>query len=1007
MYYKQLFLSILILLLASGTGFGAVEGLVGHWSLDEGSGAIANDSSEYANGGVLQGTPQWVDGHIKGGLSFNGSTDYVEVPHSTAFETITNQVTICAWINVDNFINWAAIVGKGTTNSPWNMQIWGDGSLRIAINFKNPPGHVGGRQDINSFAKMATGVWIHTAVTCDGSTIRFYMNGVEDTAGAVNTEVVFGSNTEAMSIGADFPGGDEYFDGTIDDVWVFNRALSTQELANVMAGVSAGFASGPNPADAATDVSRDVILNWSPGEYATTHDVYFGKTFADINDATVATAAGLDVNSLDPRRLQFGKKYYWRVDEVNGAPDNTVFKGAVWSFAVEPYSIEIPGANTVATASSSSNEFSEPGKTLDGSGLGEDGIHAIATETMWFTATDDVAPWIQYEFDGVKKLDIMTVWNSNSSAEGFVGYGVKGVLIETSVDGQTWDVFEDVNEFSRATGLPTYNQPDEIVLGGIAVQMVRLTIQSNWGGILNSFSLSEVRFSAIPVAARTPVPVSEATGITPDAVLSWRAGREAAQSTVYVGTDPNEVAEGVAPSATSNTNSIDLGVFDLQLGTTYYWRVDEVNSAEAVSVWSGPVWSFSTVPALVVEDFESYNNDSPNRPFQTWIDGFGFTTPAPGNPGNGTGSGVGHDIWDPASEHYNGDIMETSNTMPGSGQSMPFYYTNSGGVASQTERTFATAQDWTIGGAQTLSIAFSGQIGNTGTLYAKINSTKVTYPRAATNLALGTWQAWNIDLSSMNVQAVTKLQIGVEGSGAIGMILIDDIRLHSTAGEMVYPVDPGSENLVGAWSFDEGSGTVVADSSGNGRNGTIIDATWDTGKQGSALSFDGFNAHVNIDGYQGIVGDGVETPPWSVTAWVKTFDGGEVVGWGGDGNGNRMEFRIDAGRTRAEGGGGATTGDTVMNDGDWHHIAMTVQPNSVYSTGIGLWLDGQLDTRSNSDPDPWHPTANFDMKIGVRYNGNGRLFTGEIDEVRIYDKVLSVEELLWLAGRTTPIDKSF
>ncbi len=87
------------------------------------------------------------------------------------------------------------------------------------------------------------------------------------------------------------------------------------------------------------------------------------------------------------------------------------------------------------------------------------------------------------------------------------------------------------------------------------------------------------------------------------------------QSTIYLGTDPNEVADGLAPSVTSNTNSINLIAFEVEMGKTYYWRVDEVNEAEADSVWAGPVWRFSTVASLAVDDFESYGNDSPDRPF--------------------------------------------------------------------------------------------------------------------------------------------------------------------------------------------------------------------------------------------------------------------------------------------------------------------------------------------------------------------------------------------------------
>ncbi|MCP4450525.1 MAG: discoidin domain-containing protein [Planctomycetes bacterium] len=59
------------------------------------------------------------------------------------------------------------------------------------------------------------------------------------------------------------------------------------------------------------------------------------------------------------------------------------------------------------------------------------------------TMTVDLDPWIQYEFDGVKKLDIMKVWNSNGAAESSVGWGVKDVEIAYSVDGETWDVLAD------------------------------------------------------------------------------------------------------------------------------------------------------------------------------------------------------------------------------------------------------------------------------------------------------------------------------------------------------------------------------------------------------------------------------------------------------------------------------------------------------------------------------------------------------------------------------------
>ena len=207
-------------------------------------------------------------------------------------------------------------------------------------------------------------------------------------------------------------------------------------------------------------------------------------------------------------------------------------------------------------------------------------------------------------------------------------------------------------------------------------------------------------------------------------------------------------------------------------------------------------------------------------------------------------------------------------------------------------------------------------------------------------------------------------------------------------------------NLAAWWKLDdEGTGTVI-DSSGNGHDGTIFGgAAFVPGMLGEALEFDGNNDYVNIDGYQGIVGDGTNTPAFSVTAWVRKQGplggDGEIVGWGNTGTGNRMEFRFNSGnnRVRIESGGGNAQNDTELTTDQWHHVALTVRENSTYESGVNFFLDGIDDTMPNTDPDSIHPTGNFDVKIGLRYNEDARLFTGLIDDVRIYDKKLTGTEV--------------
>ncbi len=554
--------------------------------------------------------------------------------------------------------------------------------------------------------------------------------------------------------------------------------------AETLAGI--GIAKGPFPADEAVDIPRDdTILSWSPGKFAATHNVYFGTDFKDVNDATVPTASGLDANSFDPKRLDFGQTYFWRVDEVNGTPDKTVYTGNVWSFEAEPYSIPIPGAEiSVIASSESQNGLSPAERVVDGSGLDDNGILSVQPDTMWFSATPDPDPWIRFDFDAVNKLDTMKVWNANGLAESGVGWGIKGVEILYSKDGETWTVLEGANEFSRAPGAYGYDQYDEIAFSGVTARHVRFNIQSNWGGFLPSYGLSEVQFNAIPTLARTPNPASGSVDIMPNALVTWRAGREADQHTIHLSTDENAVTDGSAPSTTSNAHSLDLGSLAVNLGETYYWRVDEINEAETPSVWTGPVWNLSTADALLVDDFEGYSNVSPDRPFQTWHDGFGYSADdffpvAYG--GNGTGSGAGHDIWSLSSPHYEGSIMEEDIAIAGSSQSLPFYY-NTGGVDPQIDRVWAVPQDWTLGGAQTLVVHFFGNPGNTGQLYVEVNKgAKVPYDGPAGAMTKPYWTQWNIDLSSLagNLQAVTQLSLGVQGGS--GVVYIDDILLYKDA----------------------------------------------------------------------------------------------------------------------------------------------------------------------------------------------------------------------------------
>ncbi len=531
---------------------------------------------------------------------------------------------------------------------------------------------------------------------------------------------------------------------------------------------AAGQARDPDPADGATAVYFQPVLGWTPGKFAATHDVYFGTSFDDVNSAgranplKVLVSQGQDPNTYTPAGpLDFGRVYYWRVDEVNAAPDSTIRRGLVWSFTTE--AVADPIANVTATASSTYAGTSAA-NTANGSGVTGD-LHGTDTATMWTAAQNGPLPaWIRYDFDHAYKLQEMWFWNYNDDMESLLGLGIKSAVIEYSTEGTTWKTLGTF-EFPQAAGAVGHAHDATVSFGGVTAQAVRITISSSYGAVVSG--LSEVRFYAIPTQARKPAPAGGAQDVSIDPTLTWWPGREAVSHQVYLGTDPNALtlADAVADAGYAAT---------LNLGTTYYWRVDEVNQAAAVTLWTGSVWSFTTTDHVTLEDMESYN-DTTDPVYEIWADGYDSST---------NGSRVGY--IDSANGTYNATTIRH-----GGRQSMPLAFGANGLTNSEAVRTFAPAQDWTRAGIKTLTLFFYGQTTNPTTVpfWVKLTdqsgkSAQVTYGAAAgenvANLAVAAWTQWNIPLSSFSGVTLSKIKsvtLGFGPAAGAGQVFIDDLQL--------------------------------------------------------------------------------------------------------------------------------------------------------------------------------------------------------------------------------------
>jgi hypothetical protein len=671
-----------ILVLAAGANAGE-SGLVGWWTLDDGAGSTVADSSGGGHdGSFVAGNPAWVGGRYGGALQFDGVSK-VEIPDHADFH-LEDAVTVALWANPEavQVEDAKFFIKQKSTYYPYCLQYDGN-SQTIYANISSDSAQFNTKPRLANFP----GQWVHLCFTYDGSALLLYKDGEEVARVAASGKLR--QNDLSLTVGGRLNSGNN-FKGMIDDVRLYNRALTRDEILQVMQGPPSGPASAPTPAIGAVEVPREVTLGWTPGEFADRHNVYFGTNADEVKNADTGSpllvGPDWEVTTFAPGRLEFGQTYYWRVDEISAPPDNTVFKGSTWSFTVE--SVAMPIDSITATASSQEPDQG-PENTVNQSGLTQE-LHSTGLADMWLSSPGDTGPvWIRYEFDKAYKLHEMMVWNYNGAGLNVV-YGLRNVTVEYSADGIDWILLGDVTEFPKAPGTGGYS-PGVLTLGDVVAQYVKVTANSNWsGGLFNQYGLSEVRFTAIPVSARKPEPALEATDVAADVTLGWQAGREAAGHNVYISDDLQAVTDSTAPAVAVSESR--FGPLDLDLGTTYYWRVDEVNEAAMPALWRGAIWSFSTAGYLVVDDFESYNDEEGQgtRIYETWIDGWA-------DPQRG-GSQVG----------YENPTFVEQTIVHGGRQSMPLLYDNTSFRYSEAQRTWPTVQNWAGHGADTLTLYFRG-----------------------------------------------------------------------------------------------------------------------------------------------------------------------------------------------------------------------------------------------------------------------------------------------------------
>lgn len=204
---------------------------VGWWRFDETSGLTAQDSSNYGNHGTLINGPVWTG---DGKLLFDGVDDYVEVPDSDSLD-LDNDITISAWVYLNTYIeDWPKIVIKphSAYDEPWEMYCIDLSHFGRYPRFLVTDGVAGGGLALayDDTIILSLNQWYHIAGTYDGSMISLYLDG--QLLDSRSSTISIGTNTMPVSIGGRL-GTNNSFDGQIDEVRMYNRSLTEEEVIDL------------------------------------------------------------------------------------------------------------------------------------------------------------------------------------------------------------------------------------------------------------------------------------------------------------------------------------------------------------------------------------------------------------------------------------------------------------------------------------------------------------------------------------------------------------------------------------------------------------------------------------------------------------------------------------------------------------------------------------------------------------------------------------------------------
>ena len=925
-------------------------GPVGHWKMDEKTGTSANDSSTYGNTGTLgAGTsaPTWTNGKYGSGLNFDGSNDYVSVGSNSSLNP--SQLTYSAWVKSSTDAN-ASVFSISNTADATKYIMFAVGPFTALLTdelfgvVNNDTGVRAGYTSSNR-NELFDGNWHYISVTANGSAYKLYLDGQSKTVtigqGSDNgSPSITGFNS--ANIGARNTGSlNSFWNGKLDDVKIYNYARNSKQIVEDM---NAGHPAGGSPVGSAIGYWK-----FDEGQGITANNSGFGTS---LNGTLTTMASPATTTSGWTNSGKFGKALVF-----DGISDYVTVadSGKVLSFS---------------TAGTISYWFKRPtlgthinvGKYIQTGSLKNSLLQVFTDNKIYFTVSDTGSGDTAYftstnTFTSTDWNHLVGVYNGST----LVVY-LNGILLAGTTTG--------------TVPASLYNSSGPFEIG-----------RYNGGNYSTGF-IDEVKvYNGALTAAEVKIDYNRGASIVLGALSDNSSYEKASANQEYC--LPGDTTSCAAP--------VGEWKLDEGTGTSANDTSGNANTGTLGAGSSAPTWSTGKIGKALSfdgsEDSVSVAHSSSVAPTsltaQMWIKPSTTLT---------TGS-------------YGPMIRKDSNDMSSSGAGFNIIYYNGALTAYlntdsdavwdcfPTYTTTFTANTW-------YHIAISK--GSTG-VYYYVNGVLVTSSTSADCQA------------AINYRSTTNsLFMGYAFGASIGSRyfpgIIDNVRLYDyarTAAQVAWDYNRGAP--VARYKFDECQGPTAYDASGNSLNGTItigslgsqsslgtcVDGSstsaWyngATGKFNSSLNFDGTDDYVSVAdnsllriGNQG-----------SISVWIKSssiLDGAGIVSKrNGDATGN-----FDYTLRRATNGNvyfqlgtvsslQTFTTDTndIFTDGIWTYITATWDGTTMKVYSNGVFRDSTSQTLTHVG------ISGINLFIGASYSSNG-WFTGQIDDVRIYNYALSAAQV--------------